>query len=347
VPVGVMVVDDSAFMRWIVTDLLQSDPALRVVAHAVNGQDALAKLPAVDPDVITLDVDMPVMGGLEALERIMRERPRPVVMLSSLTYDGASTTLRALELGAVDFVGKPRGPITGRLDQIRDELTSKVAAAAKVPVSGLNRLTHPQGPSPATGDLGKPEDVVVIGASTGGPKALAQLFSSLPQGFAPAMLLVQHMPTAFVDPFSKRLDALGPVSVRTAQASDTVTPGTALVAPGGHHMTVDRASRVFLTEDPPVWGVRPAVDLTMISAAEAFMERTVGVVLTGMGRDGAAGIQAVHHRGGRTIAESEETSMIYGMPRAAIETGCVDRVARIEQMTEAIVSTVRRAREHG
>jgi two-component system, chemotaxis family, protein-glutamate methylesterase/glutaminase len=348
--INVLVVDDSAFMRRLITDLLQTDPEIRVVGQAYNGQDALSKMPDLNPDVITLDVEMPVMDGLQTLATIMRNAPKPVVMLSAVTKEGAEPTIKALELGAVDFVTKPSGSISMNLHEARDELISKVRAAAGIAphrIRGLSliRETARTTAKPAVSNAAL-DQVVVIGASTGGPKALATVFGSWSDGYAPGCLVVQHMPATFVEPFATRLNTLGPMTVRVAESGDTVTPGTALVAPGGQHMAVGSRGVIKLTTDPPIWGVRPAVDVTMASAAECYKSRTVGALLTGMGRDGTAGMQAIHAAGGYTIAESEETCVVYGMPKVAIESGCVNRTARIEHVAEAIATSKGGARKY-
>ncbi|GMV37107.1 MAG: chemotaxis response regulator protein-glutamate methylesterase [Fimbriimonadales bacterium] len=347
-PIRVLVVDDSAFMRRLITDFLQSDPAIRVAGHAADGREALEVIPHLQPDVITLDVVMPEMDGIETLRRIMSSRPRPVVMLSSHTMEGAAPTIRALELGAVDFVAKPAEGGAQAMAAMRTELIEKVTAAARVRAPGLRPLAAPSGAvlrsdhSSGNNPTGREEQVVVIGASTGGPKALTHIFGALPPGFRPAMLVVQHMPLGFPELLAGRLSSIGTMRVRVAAEGERVSPGEALLAPGGSHMRVSAEGSVLLTNEPPVQGVRPAADITMQSAAQVFGDRVVGVVLTGMGRDGTAGLQAIRARGGYTLAEAEESCVVFGMPKSAIEAGCVDCVVPLEGIVPAILQLDRR-----
>ncbi|MEP0765806.1 MAG: chemotaxis response regulator protein-glutamate methylesterase [Fimbriimonadia bacterium] len=342
-PIRVLVVDASAFMRRLITNFLQSDPAIRVAGEAADGREALEVIPRLQPDVITLDVAMPELDGIETLRRIMSSRPRPVVMLSSQTMEGAAPIIRALELGAVDFVAKPPQGGAQAMAAMRTELIEKVVAAARVDAAGLRSLADrsfvvpradlSQG-SPA---LGRDEQVIVIGASTGGPKALTHVFGALPHGFRPAILVVQHMPPGFPELLAVRLSGIGSVHVRIAADGDRVTPGEALLAPGGFHMRVSADGSVVLTDEPPVQSVRPAVDITMQSAAQVFGDRVVGVVLTGMGRDGTAGLQAIQAQGGFTLAEAEESCVVFGMPKSAIEAACVDCVVPLDSIVPTIL----------
>lgn len=374
-PIRVLVVDDSAFTRKVVSDMLGSDPDITVVDIARDGRAAVEKARALRPDVITMDVEMPVMDGLAALRAIMSERPVPVVMLSALTQEGAAITIQALELGAVDFVAKPSHSMIVGLGEIRDQLVAKVklAARAKVRVPGGARpggaggakvggdalpgggghgRTAPSETVPSgrlvgrdsrKASPGKESDIaVVIGSSTGGPSALNQVLPALPGDIRAGILVVQHMPPGFTRSLAARLGEASAIAVKEAEAGDRLADGVALVAPGGHHMAVIGAGEVVLTVDPPRNGVRPSVDTTMESAARVYGDRLVGVVLTGMGRDGAAGMAAIKAAGGRTIAEHESTCVIYGMPKAVIEQGLADVVVPIHEVAEAIVELVRR-----
>ena len=371
-PIRVLVVDDSAFTRKVVSDMLGSDPDITVVDIARDGRAAVEKARALQPDVITMDVEMPVMDGLTALRTIMSERPVPVVMLSALTQEGAAITIQALELGAVDFVAKPSHSMTVGLGEIRDQLVAKVKLAARARVRAP-RVARPGGgkvggdalpgggghgrsvPSEtaSSGRLvgresrkaspGKESDIaVVIGSSTGGPSALNQVLPALPGDIRAGILVVQHMPPGFTRSLAARLDEASAIAVKEAEAGDRLADGVALVAPGGHHMSVIRDGEVVLTTDPPRNGVRPSVDTTMESAARVYGDRLVGVVLTGMGRDGAAGMAAIKAAGGRTIAEHESTCVIYGMPKAVIEQGLADVVVPIHEVAEAIVEQVQK-----
>lgn len=365
-PIRVLVVDDSAFTRKVVSDMLGSDPDITVVDIARDGRAAVEKARALRPDVITMDVEMPVMDGLAALRAIMGERPVPVVMLSALTREGAATTIEALELGAVDFVAKPSHSMTVGLGEIRDQLVTKVKLAARakvrVPRAARPRRTGQGGNEPpggvglsVTGSSGRPgagesrktraskesDIVVVIGSSTGGPSALNQVLPALPGDIPAGVLIVQHMPPGFTKSLAARLTETSAIAVKEAEAGDRLADGVALVAPGGYHMSVSGDGEVVLSTDPPRNGVRPSVDTTMESAARVYGDRLVGVVLTGMGRDGAAGMAAIKAAGGRTIAEHESTCVIYGMPKAVIEQGLADMVVPIQEVAGAIAQMVR------
>ncbi len=356
-PIRVLVVDDSAFTRKVVSDMLGSDPDITVVDVARDGRAAVEKARALQPDVITMDVEMPVMDGLAALQAIIGERPIPVVMLSALTQEGAATTIEALELGAVDFVPKPSHSMTVGLGEIRDLLVTKVKLAARARVHPVKRGMMAAAPTPAGRTApdrlvrgvrqktppGKESDIaVVIGSSTGGPSALNQVLTALPVDIGAGILVVQHMPPGFTRSLATRLDEASAIAVKEAGAGDRVADGVALVAPGGHHMSVTGDGEVALSTDPPRNGVRPSVDTTMESAARVYGDRLVGVVLTGMGRDGASGMAAIKAAGGSTVAEHESTCVIYGMPRAAIEQGLADVVVPLHEVAGAILEMVER-----
>lgn len=341
--------DDSAFMRRIITDLLESDPQIQVVATARDGVDAVEKCLRLQPDVVTLDVEMPNLDGYGALRRIMAEQPTPVVMVSSLTQQGAEATIRALALGAVDFVAKPSGTISLNMHIARDELVAKVKAAA----SARPRYRHvlaeqprrPQAAKPFWQHVGfrpaeLPKRLVVIGCSTGGPAALHQIVPHLPADLPAGVLVVQHMPPGFTRSLARRLDEISAIAVKEAAAGDQVAAGLVLVAPGGYHMTVDAQGRIQLDQGPPLHGVRPAVDRTLASVVPLWRSRLVGVILTGMGYDGAQGIRALKRAGGRTIAEDAATCVVYGMPRVVIEMGLADEVLPVQNIAAAVVRLV-------
>jgi two-component system chemotaxis response regulator CheB len=347
--IRVLVVDDSLFMRRMMSDLLSRDPELEVVGTARDGQEGLEQARQLKPDVITLDVEMPVMDGITMLERLMAEQPTPVVMVSSLTQEGAEITLRCLERGAVDFVPKPSGAVSLDLYKVSSQIIEKVKAAARVP---RHRLTLTQGqrlPTPQDGGS-KPSGLphrergdaplVVIGASTGGPRALSTLISQLPQELVAPMLIIQHMPEGFTRSFAERLDRLSHLHVREAQEGDRLQPGVAYLAPGGVHLRLQPDGRLHLSQEPPLHGVRPAVDITLLSIAEHYRGKVVVAILTGMGSDGAMGVRMLHAKGARILAEDESSCVVFGMPRAAIQTGCVHRVVPIEQMANALYEEV-------
>ena len=335
----VLVVDDSAFMRRVVGDAIASQPDMELAGTARNGLDALLKVEQLQPDVVTLDVEMPEMDGLTALRHLMARYPRPVVMLSTMTQAGAASTLRALSIGAVDFVAKPSGAIALDFRQVRDELLHKVRVAACAQVGQTTREPRPSSsrPRPAVRRAGF-EHVVVIGSSTGGPRALGRLIPELPADGRTAYVIVQHMPAAFTRSLAERLDASSHLVVREAAAGDRLEAGTALVAPGDHHVRLSPSGAVELDQSPRVHGVRPSVDVTLQSAAEGWGSRTVAVILTGMGQDGADGAAAVRQAGGCVIAEDEATCVVWGMPRAVVERGLAHRVVPLDGMAQAIAS---------
>jgi len=323
--IKVLVVEDSIFMRNVISDIINSDPQLQVIGTARDGEEALSKLDVLEPDVITLDIEMPRMDGLSVLKQIMKRKPKPVIMLSALTREGAIYTLKALDYGAVDYITKPSGNISLDLHTIKDEIISKIkmAASASLPKLKIKPI------SIESRELG--DNVVAIGASTGGPQALTYVLTSLPQN-TPPILIVQHMPEGFTKSFAERLDKLCKFKVKEAEEGDYISKDLALIAPGGFHMTVSKTGRIRLDRTPPIHGVRPAVDPMMTSVARFYKSRAVGVILTGMGRDGAYGMKKIKEYGGVTIAQDEETSVVFGMPKAAIEEGCVDVVLPLHKI---------------
>jgi len=342
--IKVLVVDDSAFMRKVLSDLFAAEVDFTVVDMARNGKDAIEKVKHLKPDVITMDVEMPVLDGISALETIMRETPTPVVMVSSLTREGADATLRALEKGAVDFVAKTAGPISS-IDQIRTEILAKCRAAAKANVRQLIRPAPPSRPPapdyrPPAFAPGVDEQIVAIGTSTGGPRALQEVLTRLPGNLPCPVVIVQHMPPGFTKSLAERLNSLSAISVKEAQAGDVLRPGLAVIAPGDYHMTLEREGAktvVKLNQEPPVGGHRPSVDPTMEAVARIFGPRALGVILTGMGHDGSRGMKAIKTRQGYTIAEDQSTTVVYGMPKAAIELGVVDKVVPLPAIAAEII----------
>jgi two-component system chemotaxis response regulator CheB len=345
---SVLVVDDSAFMRKLISEMVASSGEFRVIATARNGLDAVEKVHKLSPDLVTLDIEMPQLDGIGALGYIMSEAPRPVVMLSgAATGDANDLTIRALELGAVEFVRKPSGPISMDLDSVRDRLLTALRAARAVNLGGVEVLARPRTPPslPAIEHTGGATRVVAIAASTGGPRALAELIPSLPRPLGAAVLVVQHMPSGFTRSLAERLDAQSALAVLEAAEGDIVQHDRVYIAPGGFHMRIvvaDGTPVVALDDSPSIWGVRPSADPLFESVATIFGERAVGVVLTGMGRDGAAGLRAIHDAGGVGLAQDQATSTIHGMPRAAVAAGGVDRVVPLGEMAPQIVGLAAR-----
>ncbi|TWH48617.1 chemotaxis response regulator protein-glutamate methylesterase [Sporomusa sp. KB1] len=342
--IKVLVVDDSVFMRKLLGDLFSNEADFTVIETARNGKDAIDKAKRLKPDLITLDVEMPIVDGLKALEIIMSECPTPVVMISSLTKAGAIATLRALELGAVDFVAKTAGPISNIAD-VRDEILAKCRAAVRANVSQLtntqttNRMPTTKQVYSSPGVLTE-ERIIAIGTSTGGPRALQEVITKIPGNIPCGIVIVQHMPPGFTKSLAERLNSLSAVTVKEAEHNDVVCPGLVLIAPGDYHMLLEKEGGkvvVKLSQNPPIGGHRPAVDPLLESVARIFGSKAIGVILTGMGHDGTKGIQAIKRQNGQTIAEDQSTAVVFGMPKSAIEAGVVDRVAPITGITAEIL----------
>ena len=341
--IRVLVVDDSAFVRQALSRMLGAAPDVEVVATAVDGEDGVEKVRELRPDVVTLDVKMPRMGGLEALRRIMTECPTAVLLLSSHTSEGAEVTLRGLELGAMDFVDKSSVQGHMNLLGLADELLAKVRALASVPRERLAGAGRPLRPAVAPARPDQQADVVVIGTSTGGPSALQAIIPRLPRALASTILVVQHMPAGFTRSLADRLDQRSALPVREAQDGELLQRGIVLVAPGGLHMKLKKRgtqARVWLDSEPRSALHRPSVDVLMASVAKTYGARSMGIVLTGMGADGVEGLRAIRDAGGRTLAESQETCVIYGMPKAAVEAGVVDRIAPLPRVADEILAAV-------
>jgi two-component system chemotaxis response regulator CheB len=332
----VLVVDDSAFMRSSVARTLGA-AGFEVIGQAKDGREAIEKVKALSPDALTMDFNMPGMNGAEAVREIMKVRPTPVVMFSAHTRQGARETFEALAAGAVDFVTKPAGEVSADLSKIADELTRKltIAAASRPRTSTVGAPPKVRASTPSIGVTTQPGGLprlCVIAVSTGGPAALSEVIPALPGDLRLAVVVVQHMPAHFTAALAERLDAQSQLSVREAQNGDRPLPGLVLIAPGDKHVEIDDKGLVVLTDAAPVHGCRPAADVTMLSAAKVYGRRTVGVVMTGMGKDGAAGALAIKRAGGKTFAQDQPTSVIYGMPKAAIDAGAIDTVVPLAEL---------------
>jgi two-component system, chemotaxis family, protein-glutamate methylesterase/glutaminase len=342
----VMVVDDSAFMRFSIIQQLNEDPEIQVVGSASNGNEALRLIPQLKPDVITLDVEMPHLDGLSTLREIMKNFPCPVVMVSSLTKEGASETIQALMLGAVDFIPKPNN----RLDihTAMGEIIAKIKLAAKARVNHSTSYQLNIASTQTASQLKKTirpysklAPVILIGSSTGGPGALSEIIPMLPSSLPSPIVIVQHMPAGFTRSLSERLNSISPLRVKEAEPGDQLMVGQVLVAPGGFHMTLDENERVALNQKPTVHGVRPAVDVTFNSLNKHFGRNMIGVILTGMGSDGAISTSILHSAGGYVIAEHESTCVVWGMPRSVIEAGAASIVLPRPKIAKAIESAIR------
>ncbi len=339
--VRVLVVDDSALMRKMIPQMLEADPSIEVVGTAMDGNFCLKKIEELHPNVVTLDLQMPGMNGIDTLKEIMRHHPLPVIVVSSHSTEGASVTLKALGLGAFDFVTKPQDA-SGHMADTTRELTAKIKAAAvcKMVRPGILRATpEPAEKISAAKSASAPTKTVAIGISTGGPQALEFLLAQLPADFAGAILIVQHMPEGFTEMFARRLNELSGLRVKEAQSGDILQAGRALVSPGSRHMRVKRLPMgdvVVLGDDAPINGHRPSVDVLFNSVAEEYGPLGVGVLMTGMGEDGALGLGAMKKAGAMTIAQNEESCVVFGMPKAAIERGYATRVVGLDVLSATL-----------
>lgn len=335
--IRVLVVDDSALMRKLLATMLQSDAAIEVVGTAMDGDFALRKIEELRPHVVTLDLDMPKKNGIETLREIMKRGPLPVIVVSALSTDGALVTMKALALGAFDFVTKPRDA-TAHIAEASAELIAKVKAAAECKIRPHLARTAPV-TFPKRAVRVHPTHVVAIGISTGGPQALEYMLAQIPADFPGTILVVQHMPEGFTEMFARRLNELCAVTVREARSGDALLAGQVLICPGNRHMKVKRLALgdvVVLSEDERVNGHRPSADVLLNSVAEEFGSRAIGAVMTGMGTDGAEGLGEIKRRGGMTVAQDEESSVVFGMPKAAIERGYANRVVGLDRMSATL-----------
>ena len=359
--IRVLVVDDSAFMRKVIGDLISSTQGFEVIGYAKNGKEAIDQVKALKPTVVTLDVEMPVMDGLTALEIIMRECPVPVVMLSSLTHKGADATIKALSLGAVDFIAKAGASISS-IDSIKEEIIRICKGASNVKLSRLGAIQRPvmtarvkETPciSPVTTGSSnisaKPIcaiatsgrfKIVAIGTSTGGPRALQEVITKLPKNYPYPVVVVQHMTANFTKSLADRLDSLSQIKVKEAEQDDLLVPGQVYIAPGGYHMRFVRRGQgvhISLSKDAAVNGHRPAADPMFESVSKVYGSSVIAVLMTGMGSDGAIGMKFIKDNGGYNIAESQETAVVFGMPKAAIEKGVVDKVVGVGYIAQELI----------
>jgi len=334
----VLVVDDSALMRKLIPKIIERDESIEVVGTAMDGNFGLKKIEELAPHVITLDLEMPGMNGIDTLKEVMRRWRLPVIVVSSHSTAGAAITLKALGLGAFDFVAKP-ADVSARMPEIADALISKIKAA--VESNSFRPRLMPEGTRAAKSRnlAAPPTRVIAIGVSTGGPNALQYLFSQLPAEFPGSIVVVQHMPDSFTEMFARRLDETCAMRVKEAQSGDLLIAGRGLICPGNRHIKVKKlplGNVVVLSEDAPVQGHRPSADVLFRSMAEEFGSTAVAVIMTGMGDDGANGMGAVRAGGGITIAQSQESCVVYGMPKAAIERGYVTRIVHLEDLPNTL-----------
>ncbi len=345
--IRVLVVDDSAFMRKAISSMLSNDPEIRVLGTAENGRECLEKIRQLHPDVVTLDLEMPVMDGITALKYIMMEMPCPVLILSSLSIRGAGITLKALEYGAVDFIAKDLGQGSFNIVRIENELRTKVRAIARRRLSslsfaaapGISRKPQRAASVHATSRAPVVRDIVAIGVSTGGPSAVKKILSELPADFPACILIAQHMPKTFTGPFAERLNETSLLEVKEASPGDVVEPGKVFVAPGGSHLKIRRRTNhidVVVASEPSRALYKPSVNELFLSVARTVGSRGLGVILTGMGSDGCEGSRFLKTAGGRVLVQSNATCVVYGMPRAVVDAGMADAIVDLDEMPCAI-----------
>lgn len=346
--IRVLVVDDSAFMRKVVSDILNSSDDITVISTARDGADALRKVAALKPDVVTLDLEMPVMDGLSCLKEIQKTLNTPVIMLSGHTHEGAQATIDALQAGAIDFVTKPTGLMGMSGEEKKQELIAKVKiakGASRLAGSALESIDTRKRAGTDSLKSSNMKCVVAIGVSTGGPKALQEVIPYIPGSIPAAIIIVQHMPPGFTKSLAERLDSISDLTVREAENGDILKPGYAYVAPGDFQMLVkdaeDGGLKIVLSKDLPVGGHRPAVNVMMNSLTETSFPRLVGVIMTGMGSDGSEGIKNIKARKkGYIIAQDEKSCVVYGMPKSAVQTGVVDSVVPLRSIADEIVKNL-------
>lgn len=360
--IRVLIVDDSAFMRKALSMMLESDPQIKVVGTAIDGEEGVAKVKLLKPDLVTMDIEMPRMDGLTALRQIMLTNPTPVMMISSLTTEGAAATLDALDMGAVDFIPKQLSYVSLDIVKIKDELQQKIKniARRKNILMAKYRFRASAGPAstssarsagrtapnsiPATRVVPKrrhPVSIVAIGCSTGGPPALQAIIPNLPRNFPVCVVVAQHMPATFTTSLAERLNGMSAVTVKEAATGDPIKPGVVYIAPGGQHMKIKKEggkATIVVTGIPADTLYKPCVDVMMNSVVEAYGRTTLGVILTGMGNNGLVGSREIKAKGGVIIAQDEDTCIVYGMPRAVAEAGVADHVAPLQNITSEIIS---------
>jgi two-component system chemotaxis response regulator CheB len=351
--IRVLVVDDSAFMCKVLQEIINSDPQLEVVGQGRDGRDVVALAESLRPDVITMDLNMPHVDGLQATELIMSQHPRPIVIVSSESREGAASTLKALELGAIDFVSKPSSGVDLDMKTVREELNRKLKLAAKVRVvrtATRCKLSLAQSARSTIGELARAAalsapnsgkfPMIAVAASTGGPAAVTRMVSGLSRDLSAALFLILHMPATFTKQFTLQLAEIAPLPVKEAEANETPQPGVIYLCPGSHHLRLSSNGKISLDPGPRIEGYRPCADVAFETIAAYARALTLGIVLTGMGCDAAKGVKSVKAAGGYVLAQDEATSMIFGMPAEAIKTGAVDEVLALDEISTAIEKRV-------
>ncbi len=340
--VKVLIVDDSAFMRKVLAEIIDAEESLSVIGTATDGRDALVKIEKLNPDVITMDVEMPIMNGISCLKEIMQRFPKPVIMLSSGTDHGAELTIKALDEGAVDFIAKPKNIFDIKNDGKRYEIIEKIAIAKNISFDNLRNQSEKESGFTQTKSIKQLKYIIAIGTSTGGPKALQGVIPLLPGDIPAAVLIVQHMPPGFTTSLAERLDSKSELIVKEASHREKILAGHVYIAPGDSHMLIENTSNgdivINLDKSPPVGGHRPSVDVMMNSLSDTGLKNIIGVIMTGMGSDGSVGVKKLKEiNKSYIIAQDEDSSVVFGMPKMAIQTGAVDKVVSLEKISEEII----------
>lgn len=348
--VKILVVDDSAFMRRVISDIINSDNRFMVVGTAKNGEEGLQKIEELDPDVVTLDIDMPSMDGLEMLGVLMKTGFKPILVISALTKEDADTTIKALELGAVDFVMKPKNIFRMNEEELKTQILEKILIASKIDrlhiKDGRKMENHTMRNRKLLSPNSNVKKIVAIGTSTGGPRALQEVLPYIPKDLPASYIIVQHMPPGFTKSLAERLNALSDITIKEAEDKDILHPGVAYIAPGDYHILIEKANQdsdyqIRLSSTPPTAGHRPSVNVMLNSLAETSLNNIVGVIMTGMGTDGCEGMKNIKSKkNAYVIAQNEKTCVVYGMPKAVIEAGIADVVVPLQQIAKEIIKVV-------
>jgi two-component system chemotaxis response regulator CheB len=345
--VKVLIVDDSAFMRNTIAGMIATDPELEVIGIARDGIEAIDKVASLKPDIVTLDVEMPRMDGIEALKHIMSKTPVPVLMVSSITTEGAEVTLDALDMGAVDFIPKNLSDLSINIVKIKEVLLDKLKSIGRKGLVRRKTLKFSKPlkmPTPTQYTSHRKTGIVAIGSSTGGPRALQTIILNIPKDFPVPILIAQHMPPAFTGPFAERLNQLSQLEVKEAENGEPIKKGMVYIAPGGKHMGVKRKkiteSSIDITADNGIFIYSPSAEYLMLSITEIYSGQALGVILTGLGNDGTQGMKEIKNKGGRTIAESEESCVVYGMPKSVVEAGVADKIVTLDEIAGEIINAV-------
>ncbi len=342
--IKVLVVDDSFLSRKIISDAINADPLLEVIDKAKNGKEAVEKILELKPDIVTMDVNLPIMDGISVLEEVMKKQPTSIIMISAYTREGANTTIKALEAGAVDFIAKPSGESTLDICKFKDEIVAKIKLAANIKINKFSsRKDIFLSAESKKIDSIAIDKLIIIGASTGGPKAILDVMQGIPVGLAATFLIVQHMPKGFTASFAERIAWQSGVRTKEAEDGDLLSLGKAYIAPAEYHMVLEKqGSKILLrlNQDERVNFVRPSVDVTMISAAKIMGNRVLGIILTGMGKDGLEGVREIKEKGGKVIIQDEATSVVWGMPKAIYDAGLADMVLPISDIAQSIIRDI-------